>query len=245
MSATVSSSVSRFVHLYKGIEEFYFLNKDGELGYIKSGEMRSVKETFPQLKDREFLGANPDFLRELEEFLRELGEISTVYMDTPPHDLELGYVLPANGQYRWRSSSLVLHKHVLGSLKADHEVMVKNGTKELIEAERDLGRIASVRSIHEGLDELTHHKNAFGQYRYFPALFVLPERHVMDQPDRSKSNVRVINLRWRERHSIPTTRDSAGGIRNRELVFAVLRDSLSQRGAIDRSQRLENRLSIA
>jgi hypothetical protein len=244
MPSSSLSTISRFVHIYKGVEDFYFLNQAGELGYIKAGELRSVKETFPQLKDRAFLNSNPHFLQELEEFLRELGEISTAYLDKPAPDLELGYVLPAGDQYRWRTSTIILHKHVLQALQADHEAIVKNGSKDLIEAERDLTRVAGVRSIHQGLDELTHHKDAMGLYRYFPALFVVPEQPESHRPQSSKSNVRVINLRWREGRSDPHKEDAAEGRRAREILFSVLRDNLTQRGAIDRSQRLENRLSI-
>ncbi|MGA8260298.1 MAG: hypothetical protein WB783_08820 [Arenicellales bacterium] len=244
MSLSPSSTLSRFVHIYKGVEEFYFLNQAGELGYIKAGELRSVKETFPQLKDRAFLNANPHFLRELEELLRELGEISAAYPNNLAPDLELGYVLPAGDQYRWRTSTLVLHKHVLQAIQADHDAMVRNGAKGLIEAERDMARVAGVRSIHQGLDELTHHRDATGLYRYFPALFVVPEQPDSHRPQSSKSNVRVINLRWRDRRSDPRGEDARDGRSAREILFSVLRDNLSQRGAIDRSQRLENRISI-
>lgn len=243
MHSSSSSTLSRFVHIYKGVEEFYFLNRAGELGYIKAGELRSVKETFPQLKDRTFLNSNPSFLSELEDFLRELGEISMAYLDASAHDLELGYVLPAGEQYRWRTSTLVLHKHVLQAMQADHEAMVENGSKELFEAEQDLARIGGVRSIHQGLDELTHHRDAAGRYRYFPALFVAPESLEVPEVRRPKSNVRVINLRWRDTGGRKNA--SVHAPRTRELLFSVLRDNLMQRGAIDRSQRVENRFFIA
>ena len=244
MPRSKPDTISRFVHLYKGVEEFYFLNRDGELGYIKSGEPRSVKETFPQLKDRAFVSANPHFIRELEAFLRGLGEISAAYRAEPPYDLELGYVLPASEKRPWRSSTLVLHKHVVEALKADHEVMVSTGTKNPADAERDLSRIEGVRSIHEGLDELTYHRDTFGEYRYFPALFVLPEQLETQDLHGSRSNVRVINLRWRGKGSEPfASRSAVNG--TRELVFSLLRENLMQRGAIDRSQRLEPRFSVA
>jgi len=190
------------------------------------------------------LSSNPQFLAELEEFLRELGEISMAYLDTPP-DLELGYVLPASDKYPWRTSTLVLHKHVVNALQADRDHMLKDGTKELIETERDLTRIAGVRSIHQGLDELTHHKDALGVYRYFPALFVVPEDPDASPAQRSKSNLRVINLRWRDGRSGARADDAGNPQRRRELVFSVLRENLTHRGAIDRSQRVENRFSIA
>lgn len=245
MSVSDPGTISRFVHVYKGIEDFYFLNRNGELGYIRSGELRSVKETFPQLKNRAFLNTNPDFLPGLEEFLRGVGEIAFAYQNDPPYDLELGYVLPAGDQHLWRTATLVLHKHVLETLKADHEIMVQNGTKELVEAERELSRIMGVRSIHQGLDELTYHKDGFGQYRYFPALVLLPESDDSTRLDATRSRVRVINLRWRGR-GLSAHQYAPGQTPNtRELVFRVLRENLTRRGAIDRSQRVENRLSMA
>ncbi len=244
MAVSDPSTISRFVHVYKGIEDFYFLNRNGELGYIRSGELRSVKETFPQIKDRAFLRANPDFLPALEEFLRELGEISSAYQNKPPHDLELGYVLPAGDQHLWRSASLVLHKHVLEALKGDHEAMFQNGSQELIEAERDLSRLMAVRSIHQGLDELTYHKDVFGQFRYFPALYLLPEGEDTNRSEATKSRVRVLNLRWRGRGLNARQYASEDARNTRELIFHVLRENLTQRGAIDRSQRIENRLSV-
>lgn len=246
MSVPDARTISRFVHIYKGIEDFYFLNRNGELGYIKSGVLRSIKETFPQLRDRSFLKANPDFLSGLEEFLRELGEISSAYQDpNPPSDLELGYVLPAGDQHLWRTATLVLHKHALEALKADHEAMFQNGVQELIEAERDLSRLMGVRSIHQGLDELTYHKDVFGQYRYFPALFLLPEDNDVGGRDSRGSRVRVINLRWRGRGLNSSHYGHGDTPSTRELVFEVLRENLTRRGAIDRSQRVENRLSVA
>jgi hypothetical protein len=245
MSVPDPDTISRFVHLYRGIEDFYFLNRNGELGYIKSGQLRSVKETFPQLRDRAFLSGHPDFLPALEDFLRGLGEIADTYLNDPPSELELGYLLPAGDQHLWRTATLVLHKHVLEALRADFEIMVRDGTRELVEAERDLSRIMGVRSIHQGLDELTHHKDSFGQYRYFPVLFMMPEDEKDGRPGANRSRVRVINLRWRGR-GLDRNRSGAGGPSpEREQVFRILRDNLNRRGAIDRSQRVENRLSLA
>ncbi|HSH41680.1 MAG TPA: hypothetical protein VK973_06090 [Arenicellales bacterium] len=245
MSAPDPDTVSRFVHLYRGIEDFYFLNRNGELGYIKSGQLRSVKETFPQLRDRVFLSTNPGFLPALEDFLRSLGEIADTYVNDPPSDLELGYLLPAGDQHLWRTATLVLHKHVLEALRADFEIMARDGTRELIEAERELSRIMGVRSIHQGLDELTHHKDSFDQYRYFPVLFLLPENENDSRSGTTRSRVRVINLRWRGR-GLDRNRNGPGAVSaERELVFRILRENLSRRGAIDRSQRVENRLSLA
>jgi len=246
MSDSNPSTISRFVHVYKGIEDFYFLNRNGELGYIKSGALRSVKETFPQLRDRRFLHDNPDFLRGLEEFLRELGEISSAYPgNEPPSDLELGYVLPAGDRHRWRTATLVLHKHVLETLKADYELKVRDGTQDLLEAKWDLSQIMQVRSIHQGLDELTYHTDSFGQYRYFPALYLLPEQADKIPSDGTRSRVRVVNLLWCGRGPGATQRSTVGPSDTRELVFRVLRENLTRRGAIDRSQRAEHRASVA
>lgn len=235
--------VSRFVHFYKGVEEFYFLNREGDLGYIKSKDLRPIKETFPQLKNRAFLKSNPDFMRELDGFLRELVDVSMIYLRNPPPDLELGYVLPADNGRQWRTSTLVLHKHVLEDLKADHEMIVRNSDKQIVQGEHDLRRFMGVRSIHQGLDELTHHRDAYGRYRYFPALFVVPDEVDSGRAGSTRPKLRVINLRWRDARARKPAREETPE-EGLEFVFSLLRDNLTQRGAIDRSQRRENRLSL-
>ena len=46
-----SANIARFIHQYKGIEGFYFLNKNGELGFIDQESRRAMKELFPQADD--------------------------------------------------------------------------------------------------------------------------------------------------------------------------------------------------
>lgn len=240
--------ISRFVATYKGVEDFYFLNKDGDLGFIKSGELRTVKETFPQINDHGFRASNPGFEGEVQAFQRDLVNISRACGSSPPADLELGYVLPMTDEHEWHSATLALHESVLEALKADHQMMVQNGSKELVQAERDLGRIAPLRGIHQGLDELIHHQDAFGRHRYFPALFIAPHESTAERPEgetRQGTNIRVVNLRWRDAHDQTLGERPAASNTPRERLFALLRENLARRGAIDRSQRLENRLSIA
>lgn len=239
------ATISRFVELYKGIEDFYFLNRHGELGYIRSGVLRSVKETFPQLRERDYFRSNHEFLSALENFLRELGEIADTYTQQRPSSLELGYILPVSDQYLWRSASLVLHKHVLETMKTDHETMLKNGDRDLAEAGRDLSRIMGIRGIHQGLDELTFHHDAYGEHRYFPVLYVQPPTPATTAADPAVARVRVINLRWRGRGLDAQRRRSGPAAARRELIFRMLRDNLTRRGAIDRSQRMEQQRKIA
>jgi len=244
MAVSNPGTISRFVATYKGVEDFYFLNKDGELGFIKSGELRPIKETFPQLDNPDFVTANPGFDGEVQAFQRDLVHIARMCAASPPADLELGYVAPMSDAHEWRSATLVLHEPVLEALKADHQMMAQNGTKELVQAERDLGRIAPRRGIYQGLDELIHHQDAFGRNRYFPALFLSPPDSTVGRA-RGETNVRVVNLRWRDGHDQALSTRPAASHPLRERLFALLRENLSRRGAVDRSQRLENRLSIA
>lgn len=244
MSGSDPGTISRFVACYKGVEDFYFLNKEGELGFIKSSELRPVKETFPQVDDHYFRAANPGFEEEVQTFQADLVEIARLCSTTPPAGLELGYIMPMTDQHEWQSATLVLYQPVLDTLRADHEMMVQNATKELVQAERDLARIVENRSIHQGLDELIHHEDAFGRRRYFPALFIAPDESAAERPE-AGSNVRVVNLRWRDAEGSSLARRPAAPHSSRERVFALLRENLASRGAIDRSQRLENRLTIA
>lgn len=237
MSQGSAAAISRFVHQYKGIEGFYFLNQNGELGFIKADDLRSVKETFPQLNDRHFLKVHPDFLEQLEGFLRDLGDLSRLYSSRSDSDFELGYVLPANDSaQKWRSATLVLHKKVVETLRADENLLYKKGIKDPINStELDVEKLQGIRSIQRGLDDLMHHRDAFGMYKYFPVLF-----HLRKDIE-TKAKLRVLNLRWRPNRERPdggANPHTAAHMNSRETVYSILRENLFQRGAIDRSKRM-------
>ncbi len=231
-----STAISRFIHQYKGIEGFYFLNTSGELGYIKSKELRSVKETFPQVNNRSFLKIHPDFIEQLEGFLRDLGDLSTLYGNDGKDGFELGYVLPANdSSQKWRSATLVLHKNVVNTLREDENLFYKKGIKDRYNStDLDAEKLQGIRSIQRGLDDLTHHRDVFGMYRYFPVLFYVRDRS-------KQAALRVLNLKWRPNRERPdggANAQTAAHFGARETVYSILRENLVQRGAIDRSRRV-------
>ena len=231
-----TNAISRFIHQYKGIEGFYFLNQGGELGYIKADDLRSVKETFPQINDRNFLKIHPDFIDQLEGFLRDLGDLSTFYSNDGKDGFELGYVLPANDSaQKWRSATLVLHKSVVETLRDDENLFFKKGIKDRYNStELDAEKLQGIRSIQRGLDDLTHHRDVFGMYRYFPVLF-----YMRDGAQQAK--LRVLNLKWRPNRERPdggANAQTAAHLGARETVYSILRENLVERGAIDRSKRL-------
>ena len=245
-----ASAVSRFVHKYRGVEGFYFLNRSGELGYIKSNELRSIKETFPQLNNKQFLKIHPRFMTELECFLRDVGQLTTAYGNEEWDSLELGYVLPANENQPWRSATLVLHKQVLDTLRSDEDLLYRKGIKDPFQADTESEKFKGIRSIQHGLDDLVNHRDVFGNYKYFPVLFYLPEHPLPPKLSQHCARLRVVNLKWRKpadaTRSTETTPapPNVADLNGQEEVFNVLRENLTLHGAIDRSKRVENRLSV-
>ncbi len=252
MSASTNAALSRFVYKYKGIEGFYFLNKRGELGHIKTDDLRSVKETFPQLNDRDFLKAHPHFLDELEEFLRDVGDLCALYGGTHDERIELGYVLPANDNGQtWRSATLVLHKNVVDTIRDDENLSYSKVVEEPLLADQEAEKMQGVRSIQRGLDDLVNHRDPFGHYRFFPVLFVASELQPRREPDGDAqapcsggTPLRVLNLRWRSGAATGDSIESEHTSPRLDTLFAVLRDNLVRNGAIDRSRRLGHRLPV-
>ena len=239
-----TAAISRFVHQYKGIEGFYFLNQNGDLGYIKADDLRTVKETFPQINNRHFLKVHPDFMEQLEGFLRDLGDLSKLHSSPSANDFELGYVLPANDStQKWRSATLVLHKRVVETLRADENLLYKKGIKDPINStDLDAEKLQGIRSIQRGLDDLTHHRDAFGMYKYFPVLFHLRNDNA------PSAKLRVLNLKWRPNRERPdggANAQTAAHMSSRETVYSVLRHNLIRRGAIDRNRRHQARANTA
>jgi len=237
---TPSATLSRFVHQYRGIEGFYFLNKSGELGYIKADDLRSVKETFPQINDRHFLKVHPDFMDQLQSFLRDLGELSALCTVGSGVQMELGYVLPANeGSQTWRSATLVLHRQVVDTLRQDESLLYKKGIKDRYNSnEMDMEKLQGIRSVQHGLDDLTNHRDANGIYKFFPVLFYLRDGQA------NQSRLRVLNLKWRPGQAVPDGgHDSitAAEFDSRESVYSLLRQNLVTRGAINRDVRAPHR----
>ena len=88
-------AISELAAEYRGIEGFYLLNTQGQLGYISTDGSSYVKETFPQIDDPDFLSQHPRFVEELHQFILKINPdtrfisrktlISEVYVFTACH----------------------------------------------------------------------------------------------------------------------------------------------------------------
>ncbi len=236
----MTQTVPRFLQRYKGVEGYYFINRNADLGYIRAADAKPVKENFPQLHDRKFMRAHPDFVQQLETFLRDLQEMSYLYLNTAETGMELGYILPANSpNHVWRSSTLVMHKHVIDSMRKDEE-------KRRLEADqaspshRTVDAVIARRSVHRGLNTLLDHRTTEGEHKYFPVLF-FHGSHLSNAPEKNKilgqssgyhdTSLRVLNLLWR-RH-----RDG-GRLYGMDVMFDLLRANVKRRSALDLGGRI-------
>ncbi len=224
----------QFVMDYKGVEGFYFLNRHADLGYIRAVDVKPVKETFPQLHNREFMRRHPSFLSELEGFLRDTQELCRLFLgNADPSAIELGYLVPTNQHtHGWRSATLVLHNHVINTLRQDYERSNPPGTPALSGLDPRAEELQGERSVQHGLDTLVHHVDAQGNHPFFPVLFYRSRAASHDPRD---IGIRVINLCWRR------TADEVSALtgKRRSSIFDVLRRNLEAHGAIDRSRRAQ------
>ena len=239
-----SANIARFLHQYKGIEGFYFLNKNGELGFIDQESRRAMKELFPQVNDKEFLQSHPEFKKELSAFQIDIKEIAETYLkDESASDIELGYLLPVTEGKTWLSSTLILHKSIVDTLECDDQLLYSKGIKDPFQIDQEAEKMKGIRSVQQGFDDLLHHKDAFGMYKYFPVLFKLPHTGIdVAESGSDKAPVRVLNLRWRKSTSQQT---SASSLAAHETIFSILRTNLVNRGAIDRNQRIQSKFQIS
>lgn len=244
MSGSNSANIARFVHQYKGIEGFYFLNKDGELGYINPDSLRAMKETFPQANDEDFLRSHPKFKEQINKFLLAIRDIPKAYLsEDSASDIELGYVLPVTEGKTWLSSTLILHKSVVDTLERDDKLLCAQGIKDPFQIDLEADTVKVVRSVQRGFDDLLHHKDAFGFYKYFPVLFKLPHTGTeLANSGSDKAPVRVLNLKW---HRTASDQTNSPDLAIHDTVFSILRANLVKRGAIARDKRIHNKLQIS
>lgn len=233
-------NIARFVHRYKGIEGFYFLNRQGELGYIEEGTQRTVKEVYPQVNDENFLRVHTNFTKQFEGFLKAISEIPKAY-ENGADGVELGYILPVGDTYMWRSATFVLHKEVVATLQRDDKALYSRGLKDPFHGDPEVEKMRGVRSVQQGFDDLLHHKDVFGVYKFFPVLFKLPESSV-GPGAKTQSALRVLNLKWRDTGADPV---QASDYLAHQTVFTILRANLFRRGAIERHKRLQNRFAVS
>lgn len=240
MPDSTSINIARFIHQYKGIEGFYFLNRKGELGYIHEQSQRTIKEAYPQAEDRNFLRIHPNFLTQIEGFLESISGIPQAYANGT-EGIEMGYILPVGENHAWRSATLVLHRQIVSTLQRDDKILYSRGLKDPFQSNPEVDKTRGVRSIQQGFDDLLHHKDAFGVYKYFPVLFKLAANDSTRLgPD--TSDLRVLNLKWRDHGTAPA---QASDYLTHQTVFSILRANLIKRGAIARHKRLQNRFAVS
>ncbi len=231
------NAIARFSQKYSGIEGFYFLNNNAQLGFIDPEGPRLARETFPQRKSEEFLQANPQFSDELKGFLHDLSLLLDVYQSNADSTIELGHVLPGHDSSRaWDSATLVLTREVVATVEEDYKYQYKKGTKDPFQVNSDEQTIHSEKSVQRGLEDLVNHRDPFNIHRYFPALYFVGQSGGNESDARSA--LRVVNLMWRPSEH-PETKTQ-----RRDTVFRILRHNLVQRKAIDPEQRLENRFTV-
>ena len=217
---------------YRGIQGLYFINRRGDIGYITADSSRAVKETFPQVNNKEFLKKHPDFIEQLEGFLRQTGEIPGAYLDQKKScEIELGYIVPPDDKQPWSSSNFVLHSHVLESLRIDDAMPGAGKSRGSRTGHANGDRYQPVRSVYQGFANLLYHRNAFGVYQYFPVLFKLPGVNLNSNAPQHRSPLRVLNLKWSGSDDIGR---SAERYARYPAVFSILRASMVKRGAITR-----------
>lgn len=244
-----TAAISALASEYPGIEGFYFLSAQGALGYISADRNSYIHETFRQIDNPDFVAQHPHFVEEVHQFNHDLNILKARYLESHEPDIELGYVQPAEEhKFPWHSATLILQRDVLDTLRADYDELLTRGIKDPAETSADNESLQDVRGIHHGMDDLANHQDNFGVYHYFPLLFYWPSAmragvHGLT-PDVETAPMRVLNLMWRPAAPGYGDAGAARGYGTGATVFAVLRDNLVDRGAIDHSRRVENRFSI-
>jgi hypothetical protein len=231
-------AVSRFVQRYQGVQGFYFINRNADLGFIRPADGKPVKETFPQLHDRKFTRKHRSFVLELENFLRELQELSYVYLNGVETGMELGYIQPVgDNDHEWQSATLMAHDDVVDTIRLDQEQKCQDGEADSSQQNLTVDELRGACSVHRGLNYLANYVDSDGYYGYFPALIFQPallstNTQAGDLTDRDHdTGLRVVNLLWQR------SRNESGSPAHHDLIFNILRRNLKVRGAIARDKR--------
>ena len=226
------TAVGRFARTYPGIEEFYFLNQKGELGYITGKTPRLVKETFDEGKDDGFLKRYPSLKQEVKAFQPFLVDLYQSFPSTP--EMELGYVVPSDDSRPWNTATLVVHEHIVSLIQEAVKQAAKERVMTLDEADRKLAAMTVERGIYQGLDDLFNHVSTLGGHPFFPAFF--HSRNPAGPNSVQTTSLRVINLKY--------VNPESGSTAKFEAVYSLLRSKLTARGALNPAQRIERRFSI-
>ncbi len=220
-------SVSRFVRRYPGVQGFYFINRNADLGFIRPADSKPVKETFPQLHDRKFMRKHPTFVSELEVFLRDLQELSHVYLHSAENGMELGYILPVDdNNHEWQSATLMVHNKTIDAIRLDQDAKQQGNVVDSLPLTLGIEELHGACSVHRGLHYLANHVDVNNARVYFPVLFFQPTH----SPPDSDTSLRVIDLLWQ------SSKNESGPTARRNLIFNVLRRNLEVRGALARDK---------
>ena len=232
MPSRPPTAVSRFAQTYSGIEEFYFLNQKGELGYITGKNPRLAKETFSEWKDDGFLKMYPAFKREVKAFQPFLVDLYQSYPSTP--EMELGYIVPSDNSRSWNTATLVVHEHIVNLMQEAVKQAAKERVMTLDEADRKLAAMTVERGIYQGLDDLFNHVSALRGHPFFPAFY--HSRNLAGANSVQTASLRVMNLKY--------VNPESGNTAKFDAVYTLLRSKLIARGALNPAQRIESRFTI-
>jgi len=225
MTQSTSDVAARVSTIYKGIEGFYVLNRQGDLGYFSENGQRMTKESFGGAIP---VSSGPQTEERVDDFCAELRQASE---DFPPgEDKELGYLLPVDDEHLWNTATLVLHDYVAKELRDAFDRDIKLGRMTLAEGDRKIRDITAERGLHRGFEDLLNHIGAFGTHTFFPVLYFRPADETSTEDDHP---LRVLNLL----SMIQGTGRFSG-------LLARMRTSLAERGALNQASRVEHRFKL-
>lgn len=257
----------QFARKYQGIEGFYLITGNGELGFIRPADLKPVEEAFPQLGDADFLHEHPRFQDDVDRFRGELVRFIETYRARPDLPIELGYVDPAgNPERSWRSASLVIYNYVREIYRHDDKARYDTGKLDHFGIGEHDDTWNAVRGIHRGLEDLFAHHSEEGFHRFFPVLYyhrgdgpadrqsgeemglAAATAYHDDQLPRREEGLRILNLFWN--HIDDQTRPGRwtfpfANADTEAQVFRTLRDNLYRRGVINPDLRVEKRFDFS
>lgn len=226
MGSNGSQVAGRVSGAYKGIEGFYVLNPQGELGYFSEDGQRLVRESFDNA-DPTPGSPDPD---KIESFNSELRRSSESF--PPGEDKELGYLLPVDDEHLWNTATLILHEHIAKELKDAFDRDIKLGRMSLAEGDRKIRDIALERGLHRGFEDLLNHVGSFGTHTFFPVLYFRPSQG-LEPSGKATQPFRVLNLL-----------SLIQGTGRFSDLLARMRENLQERGALNQASRLEHRFTL-
>jgi hypothetical protein len=226
MGSKGTEVAGRVSEAYKGIEGFYVLNPQGELGYFSEDGQRLVRESFDGTNQAP-APPDPD---KVESFNSELRRSSEGF--PPGEDKELGYLLPVDDEHVWNTATLILHDHIARELKDAFDRDIKLGRMSLAEGDRKIRDITLERGLHRGFEDLLNHIGSFGTHTFFPVLYFRPSQRSVPTGAATQP-FRVLNLL-----------SLIQGTGRFSDLLARMRKNLQERGALNKASRVEHRFKL-